>query len=154
MTSSFTNMYLAAWLSLQKNDISRYEDPVKEIARCGRQFLEEGYKKAEELVQEYPFDRIVCLGTGSLKGFAQEAALKVCELTQGKVDTVFNSPMGFRHGPKSVIKDTALTLVFLSEDPYCVWSWPPCAFCFGRTQCNPCRTGDCFIQIHAMFHHA
>ena len=40
------------------------------------------------------------------------------ELTAGRVVTMFDTPMGFRHGPKSIVDDTTLTVVYLSDDPY------------------------------------
>ena len=58
------------------------------------------------------------LGANVLKGIAQESQLKICELTAGKVTTTFDSPMGFRHGPKSVINDKTLTIVYMSDDEY------------------------------------
>ena len=40
------------------------------------------------------------------------------ELTAGQVATMYDSPLGFRHGPKSIIDDTTLTVVYLSDDAY------------------------------------
>ena len=40
------------------------------------------------------------------------------ELTAGRVVTMYDTPMGFRHGPKSIVDDTPLTVVYLSDDPY------------------------------------
>ena len=36
-------------------------------------------------------------------GIAQEAALKYLELTSGRIGSYFESPLGFRHGPKSLV---------------------------------------------------
>ena len=58
------------------------------------------------------------LGNIALKGVAQESALKMLELTAGKVATMYDSPLGFRHGPKSIINDNTLTVVYLSDDDY------------------------------------
>ncbi|MDO4191658.1 MAG: SIS domain-containing protein [Erysipelotrichaceae bacterium] len=116
MTSSFTNMYLAAYLALMPR--KQWDDKVERTAVNGEFFLEKGWKKFGNLIETFDFDRIVYLGSGPLKGVAQECALKMCELTQGAVDTVFNSPMGFRHGPKSVIHDRTLTVLFLSDNDY------------------------------------
>ena len=52
------------------------------------------------------------------KGVSQESALKMLELTAGKVATMYDSPLGFRHGPKSIIDDRTLTVVYLSDDEY------------------------------------
>ena len=67
---------------------------------------------------EFDFNRIVYLGNIALKGVAQESALKMLELTAGKVATMYDSQLGFRHGPKSIINDTTLTVAYLSDDAY------------------------------------
>ena len=73
---------------------------------------------AQKIVDEYEFQRIVYLGSNTLKGTSQESALKMLELTAGRVVTMYDTPMGFRHGPKSIVDDTTLTVVYLSDDPY------------------------------------
>ena len=118
MTSSFTNMYLAAYLALHKGNMEQTARELEDVIESASEFLEHGWETADRLVSGYDFDRIVYLGSTGLKGIAQESALKMCELTQGKVDTQYQSPMGFRHGPKSVIRDSALTVIYLSGDPY------------------------------------
>ena len=40
------------------------------------------------------------------------------ELTAGRVVTMYDTPLGFRHGPKSIIDDNTLTVVYLSDDAY------------------------------------
>ncbi len=40
------------------------------------------------------------------------------ELTAGKVATMYDSELGFRHGPKSIIDDNTLTVAYLSDDEY------------------------------------
>ncbi|QEN14409.1 SIS domain-containing protein [Mycolicibacterium sp. ELW1] len=62
--------------------------------------------------------RLVYLGSGALEGLAQESALKMLELTAGEVDTYFDSPLGFRHGPKSVLDGDTLVVVYAATDPY------------------------------------
>jgi tagatose-6-phosphate ketose/aldose isomerase len=49
---------------------------------------------------------------------AREAALKLMELTNGAVTTLFDSPTGLRHGPKTFVNARTLAVVFLSNDPY------------------------------------
>ena len=44
-----------------------------------------------------PWKRIVYLGSGGLQGAARESALKVLELTAGKLAAFYDSPTGFRH---------------------------------------------------------
>ena len=73
---------------------------------------------AQQIVDEYNFERIVYLGSNTLKGTSQESALKMLELTAGRVVTMYDTPMGFRHGPKSIVDDTTLTVVYLSDEAY------------------------------------
>lgn len=62
--------------------------------------------------------RFVYLGSGPLEGVARESALKLLELTAGEVVTYFDSPLGFRHGPKSVLDGDTLVVVYVSTDPH------------------------------------
>ncbi|MFM9634939.1 SIS domain-containing protein, partial [Streptomyces galilaeus] len=67
---------------------------------------------------ELPMQRLVYLGAGSLKGYAQEAALKLLELSSGKVMGYFESPLGFRHGPKSLVDEKTFIVLFSSNNSY------------------------------------
>ena len=62
--------------------------------------------------------RIVYLGSGGLQGIARESALKVLELTAGKLAAFYDSPTGFRHGPKSLVDGETLIVVYISSHPY------------------------------------
>jgi D-galactosamine 6-phosphate deaminase/isomerase len=64
------------------------------------------------------YERVVYLGSGPLKGLAHESSLKLLELTAGDIVTYFESPLGFRHGPKSIIDDRTLAVLYVSGDPY------------------------------------
>jgi len=44
--------------------------------------------------------------------------LKILELTAGQVATMYESPVGFRHGPKSLINEQTIVLLFGSVNPY------------------------------------
>ena len=61
--------------------------------------------------------RVVFLGSGALAGLAAEAALKLLELSDGAVVTMANTPLGFRHGPKTIVNAATLVVVFRSNDP-------------------------------------
>lgn len=67
---------------------------------------------------EGSWKRIVYLGSGGLQGVARESALKVLELTAGKLAAFYDSPTGFRHGPKSLVDGETLIVVFISSHPY------------------------------------
>ncbi len=63
------------------------------------------------------FERVVFLGSRGFAGLAAEAALKLLELSDGAVVTAANSPLGFRHGPKTIVNRATLVVVFVSNDP-------------------------------------
>lgn len=119
MTSSYSNMYLATVLSFLTDKLDEVEPIVKELAEQTEKFHAGAYETViEKIVDEFDFSRIVYLGSNCLKGVSQESALKLCELTAGKIMTTFDTTMGFRHGPKSVICPGSLDVIYLSDDPY------------------------------------
>lgn len=114
MTSSFTSMYLAGLLALSGDfDLDFYET-VSSVEK----FLRKGYSTLAEFVDWNSFSRVVYLGSDVLKGIAQESALKVLELTAGQMAAIFDTPMGFRHGPKSIVDDDTLCVMYLSDDEH------------------------------------
>ncbi|MCP6335832.1 sugar isomerase, partial [Klebsiella pneumoniae] len=54
-------------------------------------------------LQRPDIQRVIWLGSGMLQGIAHESALKLLELTAGKISASYESPLGFRHGPKSLV---------------------------------------------------
>lgn len=110
MTSSFTSMTYAALAAL-----SGIEGTYA-IAAATRAVIEAQAAPTKALA-EVGFDRVVYLGSGIFKGLAREAALKLMELTDGKTVTAFDSPLGFRHGPKTIVTARTLIMVFVSNDP-------------------------------------
>jgi tagatose-6-phosphate ketose/aldose isomerase len=115
MTSSFTAMMLAA--SLVFHALENTAAGVARIARGAREVLERHNATLQTLAAE-SFSRVVYLGSNGFKGLAREAALKLLELTDGKVVGAFDSPLGFRHGPKTIVTGDTLLFVFMSNDPY------------------------------------
>ena len=118
MTSSFSNMYMATWLAFNLDRLEELTADIEKICVATQNFLDNQYGFAEKIVDEFKFERIVYLGNVALKGVSQESALKMLELTAGQVATMYDSPLGFRHGPKSIIDDTTLTVIYLSDDAY------------------------------------
>ena len=94
MTSSFTSMLLAAWIVLGEVAPEGLIDPLASAAEA---LLFTRCDGARELASS-GYERVVYLGSGPLEGLAHESALKMLELTAGAVVTLFDSPMGFRHG--------------------------------------------------------
>jgi len=118
MTSSFSNMYLATYLALNLDRLDEITAAVEKICAAGENFLNNQYEEVAKIIADFDFNRIVYLGNIALKGVAQESALKMLELTAGKVSTMYDSQLGFRHGPKSIIDDNTLTVAYLSDDEY------------------------------------
>ena len=114
MTSSFTGMTLAALLTL---DPSAQTELPEHLATIAEQVLSPWDERGRELAAR-GYRRMVYLGSGSMKGLARESALKVLELTAGRVVAMGDSPLAFRHGPKSVLDDNTLVVMYLSNDPY------------------------------------
>lgn len=112
MTSSFSSMLVSA-LCIFAPDASALEQVVK---NCKQLIQHDAGKIKQEA--SLATDRLVFLGSGGLQGIAQEAALKVLELTAGQIMSYFESPLGFRHGPKSIIDDSTHIIVLKSNDQY------------------------------------
>lgn len=63
-------------------------------------------------------DRVVFVGAGPLAFAAREAALKVMELAAGQIPALWDSTLGFRHGPKSFVRGaTDIWLFGSAENP-------------------------------------
>lgn len=118
MTSSYSNMYLATLLSFNIDHLDDFAKEVEVVIEKGQNMIDNSWTKLSDIVDDFDFKRIVYLGSNNLKGVAQESALKMCELNGGTIDTIYDTPMGFRHGPKSVINDETLSVVYLSDEPY------------------------------------
>ena len=118
MTSSFSNMMLATLLCFSLDNYDEVKAELEDIITTGEKMLANKWEFFKNIVEDYNFNRIVYLGANCLKGIAQESQLKILELTAGKVATMYDSPMGFRHGPKSIINDDTLTVIYLSDNPY------------------------------------
>lgn len=116
MTGSFSCMTLGTLLTFDQTSLSEKQRYVSTLSHLGKEIIaREG--EIEKIV-ELDFERIVYVGSGSLAGLTREAQLKILELTAGKIATVFDSSMGFRHGPKSFINEKTIMFGFINNDPY------------------------------------
>lgn len=116
MTGSFTCMTLAGLLIFDQTALEMKEKYIQTVAALGKEVV-----KREAEIQKWladDFERIVYLGSGSLAGLTREAQLKILELTAGKIATIYDSSMGFRHGPKSFINNQTLVFGFIQNDSY------------------------------------
>ena len=116
MTSSFTSMLLAALLFFNIKKIKEMESVVDSKSREAAQIIE-SFSENEELLTA-DFKKIIYLGAYGFYGLSKEASLKLLELTSGQIITRYDTPLGFRHGPKSIVDQDTLIVFFLSEDEY------------------------------------
>ncbi|HEY6516306.1 MAG TPA: ROK family protein [Steroidobacteraceae bacterium] len=114
MTSSYSTMLLYALACFDELPIGDIAARLREIAAAGRGVLDAAGRVAAQLP---PPQRVAFLGGGELGGAARESALKVLELTAGRVAAFWDSPLGFRHGPKSLVNEHTRIVVLLSPDP-------------------------------------
>jgi tagatose-6-phosphate ketose/aldose isomerase len=112
MTSSLTSMLLSCLMMLGPAERRNAEA----LARAAEYVV--GLQPDIRALAQTKKQRFVYLGSGPLEGLARESALKLLELTAGEVVTYFDSPLGFRHGPKSVLDGDTLVVVYVSTDPY------------------------------------
>ncbi|UJJ57234.1 SIS domain-containing protein [Rhodanobacter denitrificans] len=113
MTSSFSCMMYAVVAALLP--AGTMDGRIGAIAGATGRVIGESLPLLHELALGR-YDRVVYLGSGVLQGLAREASLKLGELTNGAVATCFDSPLGFRHGPKTFITGRTLVMVFVSND--------------------------------------
>lgn len=111
MTSSFSTMLLSALTLFDApND---FGDRMEKLAGQLRGLLTTYSDQTGK-----PPERAVYVGTGPLAFAAREAALKVMELSGGKIPALWDSTLGFRHGPKSFVTEhTAITVFISPEEP-------------------------------------
>ena len=117
MTSSVSCMMLAGYMLLAGDSAVGLAADIDLLARTVTNAAVDSVEIARRCAS-MDFDRIAFLGSGSLKHIAHEASLKMMELTCGAVNGSYESSTGFRHGPKSVIKDETVTVHLISPDPF------------------------------------
>ncbi len=117
MTSSFTSMLLAAYLMFNLNQLEELTSFVNEMAINVENQLIQIATKVQSIIDQFDFERIIYLGSHLMRAYAQESGLKVLELTAGEIATMYESPLGFRHGPKSFINEDSLIVVYFHDDP-------------------------------------
>lgn len=115
MTSSYSTMLLSALACLDDHAPMPIVDAISRLASGAESVLSRSLDLARAVGARAP-SRVVFLGSGVLQGAAHEGALKVLELSAGAIPTLWDSTMGFRHGPKAVIDANTRVLVLVSGD--------------------------------------
>lgn len=111
MTSSYTTMLITALAIL---DLDRPVNVASTLSKAVRQIIPKTLKFAQEMKMP---ERVVITGSGALKYTAREGALKIMELAAGQIPALWDSALGFRHGPKSFVSHYTHIFVLISSDP-------------------------------------
>jgi tagatose-6-phosphate ketose/aldose isomerase len=116
MTSSFTNLVLAARFLGLMGQPDRYQTICEQLSRTASELIQQ-YREVLAEAAKAPFRRVLFLGSGSRFAGAREAALKMLEMTAGRVGTMGETYLGLRHGPVSYVQEDTLVMCFLSSEP-------------------------------------
>jgi glucosamine--fructose-6-phosphate aminotransferase (isomerizing) len=114
MTRSFTAILLAFQrLALQFVGDSQFSGALDQLPQRGQEWLDIHAKKIQEFAATKKFADYVFLGQGVHYWLAQEAGLKVTEMSSSYAQ-VYHS-LEFRHGPRSIAGPNTLITFFISE---------------------------------------
>jgi tagatose-6-phosphate ketose/aldose isomerase len=115
MTSSFTNLIVAARFLGLVNYPDAYRAICDQAASIAAHVFSSQFDTLAQ-VAESGFKRVVYLGSGARYGAAREAALKMLEMTAGRVTSLYEGYLGLRHGPMSYVDSNTLVVCFISSD--------------------------------------
>lgn len=115
MTSSFSNMVVFGQCLAHVETPEEYEAVLKELAGAGKSLLGAAANCASELASG-TYTKACFVGSGPLRGVASESALKLLEMTAGRIQTISESALGLRHGPMAALNQETIFVCFLSGD--------------------------------------
>jgi tagatose-6-phosphate ketose/aldose isomerase len=115
MTSSFTNLVVAGLGMAHLHRRAEYLRNAAVLSAAGNELLSV-WSEPLAAAARGGFTRMIALGDGGSYGSAREAALKMLEMTDGRVATMPETALGFRHGPMCAIHGETLLVAFLSTD--------------------------------------
>lgn len=114
MTSSYSTMLLTCSMIAGIDHIEDDRKWIESISDCVAKALDR-YEDDIKAIAARDFTRAIFLGSGPLKGVSEESRLKLQELTDGSVMCTFDSFLGFRHGPKALVKPESLMVYLMSS---------------------------------------
>lgn len=115
MTSSFTNMIVLGQCLANAWRLEEYESVLRGMREAGREMVARASELAER-VAAMGLRRVCFVGSGALASVARESALKVLEMTAGRVATMSETVLGLRHGPMAALDAQTLFVCFVAED--------------------------------------
>jgi glucosamine--fructose-6-phosphate aminotransferase (isomerizing) len=114
MTRSFTAILLAFQrLALQFVGDSQFSGALDQLPQRGQEWLDGHAKKIQQFAHAKKFADYVFLGQGAHYWLAQEAGLKITEMSSSYAQ-VYHS-LEFRHGPRSIAGPNTLVTFLISE---------------------------------------
>lgn len=113
MTSSFSNLVLAG-LALRHS--SELREVLPKLCARVKEHLAALEAKARALAADH-VGRVVVLASAHLMGWAQEASLKILEMTAGRIPVTAETHLGLRHGPMSFVHPDTAVLSLASSNP-------------------------------------
>jgi tagatose-6-phosphate ketose/aldose isomerase len=115
MTSSFSCMALGAMCMSYHGKYDLFDRQLNTATQGASRVIQEYGDLLYDFARKR-FGRICFLGSGPLQGAMQECALKILEMTDGKIASTFNSFLGLRHGPKVFLRDDCRVVGAISGD--------------------------------------
>jgi tagatose-6-phosphate ketose/aldose isomerase len=116
MTSSFSNMVVFGQCLAHASELGGYEAVLQRLVNAGADFLPHAADCAAAFASA-AYTKVCFVGSGSLRAVARESALKVMEMSAGKILTMSESVLGLRHGPMAALDQETLFVCFLSSTP-------------------------------------
>jgi len=114
MTRSFTSMLLTLqMLAAERGGQSAFATGIRNLSSEMSPKIREIDKTARRIAESHSFEDYVFLGQGPFYGIAQEAMLKVTEMSCSYAQCFHT--LEFRHGPKAIVSSKTLVTFFLSE---------------------------------------
>jgi tagatose-6-phosphate ketose/aldose isomerase len=111
MTSSFSNLVLGGLALIHGAQIAEHLPAI--CSRVASNLPE--WNAIAETIARSCGDRVVLLASG-MRALTWEAALKVVELTAGRVMAMPETFLGLRHGPLSFVRENTPIVCFASSD--------------------------------------
>jgi tagatose-6-phosphate ketose/aldose isomerase len=115
MTSSFTNMVIFGQCLAHAWSFAEYKPILAGMIAAANKLLADSAELAKKMATGGS-RRICMIGSGSLAAVAQEASLKVLEMSGGKIKTMWQTSLGLRHGPMAALDPDTDFICFLSSE--------------------------------------
>ncbi len=113
MTQAFTCILVGLYLLVDGATGGRRASEIREIPRLIDDAVQSTEKVIRPLAEDQNISRFFFLGSGPMKGLADECALKLTEMA---LETAFSyRTLEFRHGPKATLNSTDQVVIFPVE---------------------------------------